>query len=168
MSGLSGLSIEGRQSVLRRYSDCPREHLLDILLDLQRAGSGGHIDEETAIWVAEELDIAVAKVYEALSFYTMLHTREQARFVFEVCGSTPCFVNKSQEVGEILSRQLGVGEEQMTSDGLFAYRFVPCFGACAEGPAIRLGDELYGNLTEKRIRELIMACRDRLGEADKP
>lgn len=164
---MNSLSVEEKRAVVRRFGDCPREHLLDILLELQRDCPGRCLDEDTARWVARELDITEAKVFEALTFYTMLHTRDQARFVFEICSSTPCFFNKSKEIGEILRRELGVEEEQLTEDRLFAYRFVPCFGACAEGPAIRLDDEVYGSLTEEKIRELIRGCRLRGEEADK-
>lgn len=155
---MHSLSLDEKRSIVQSY-DYQRENLLDILLDLQRICPDHFIDEDTARWVAQELKITETKVFEALSFYTMLQTKAQARFVFEICSSAPCFFTKAKSVAEILRRELGVAEEQVTPDGVFAYRFVPCFGACAEGPAIRLNEDIYGNLTEDRIKKLIEKCR---------
>ncbi|MCL1918746.1 MAG: NAD(P)H-dependent oxidoreductase subunit E [Peptococcaceae bacterium] len=153
------LSMEKKRSIMRCY-EFRRENLLDILLDLQEVCPGRCIDTGTAGWVARELGVTETKVSEALTFYTMLHTEPQARFVFEICSSTPCFFTKAQGVADVLSRELEVKEEEITKDGLFAFRFVPCFGSCAEGPAIKLGDEVYGNMTEESLKELIERCRE--------
>jgi NADH-quinone oxidoreductase subunit E len=154
------LSVDEKRSIAQRYNS-RRENMLDILLDLQRACPEGFIDEETARWVAQELKITETKVFEALSFYSMLHTQPQARFVFEICSSAPCFFTKAKWVADILCRELGLAEEERISeDGRYAFRFVPCFGACAEGPALRLGDKVYGNLTEESIREIVEKCRE--------
>ena len=147
-----------RCSIIRRYGS-RQENMLDILLDLQDVCPGRCIDKETAGWVARELGVTEAKVFEALTFYTMLNTEPQARFVFEICSSTPCFFTKAQKVADILGQELGVEAGQISDDGLFAFRFVPCFGACAEGPAIKLGDEVYGNVTEELVRGLIERCQ---------
>lgn len=136
-----------------------KENILAILLDLQSASPDGYVDLQTAALVAGELDITESRVYEIASYYAMLQIRPQARYVLEVCNSSPCRFSKSEAVVHILEQELDIGVGQSTSDGLFALRFTPCVGACDSGPVIKIGDAVYGNLDEKKIRSIIAGLR---------
>ena len=64
----------------------------------------------------------------------MLKTEPKARYVLKVCNSTPCHFSRSEEIAQILKEELGVGIGETTEDGVFAYHYIPCVGACDIGP----------------------------------
>jgi len=137
-----------------------QENILNILLALQSASAEGYIDAETIALVAGELSMTETKVFEIASFYAMVYTKPQARFVLEVCNSTPCYFSKSDEVAGWVGDELGVKPGEATGDGLFSFNFTPCVGACDIGPVIKVRDEVYGNLTRDKVGELIRTLRD--------
>lgn len=132
-----------------------KENILKILLDLQFASEEGYIDRETAALVAQELHLTQARVYEIVSYYAMLKEKPQAKFVLKVCNSSPCHFSRSEEVALSLERKLGVPIGKTTDDGLFAYHYIPCVGACDVGPVVKIKDTVFGNLDDGKISALI-------------
>lgn len=132
-----------------------KENILSILLDLQKASPQGCIDRETAILVADQLNMSEARVYEIASYYAMLKTKPQAKNVIEVCNSSPCYFSKSDEVVAVLKSELGINLGEVTEDGLFTIVYTPCVGACDIGPVIKIQDQVYGNLNGEKIKAII-------------
>ena len=157
------MAVDWRQdpklAIIRQYSG-KSENILSLLLDLQEAAPGKCIDSETAALVARELRLTETRVYEIMAFYALLHTEPQARYIFEICASTPCYFSKSSWVAGVLAEELGIAPGERTADGRFAVRYIPCVGACAIGPVIKVGDRIYGNLTEPSIRNLVASFRN--------
>ena len=89
----------------------------------------------------------------------MLKTEPKARYVLKVCNSTPCHFSRSEEIAQILKEELGVGIGETTEDGVFAYHYIPCVGACDIGPVIKVKDTVYGNLDRRKIRQLLADLR---------
>jgi len=131
------------------------ENILAILLELQSASPEGYVEPQTTALVARELGLTETRVYEIASYYAMLKVRPQARYVLEICNSSPCRFSKSDKVVHMLQRELGVGVGESTPDGLFALHYTPCVGACDVGPVIKIGDVVYGSLDEEKVRNII-------------
>jgi NADH-quinone oxidoreductase subunit E len=58
-------------------------------------------------------------------------------------------------LGEELIRLLKVDFGQTTPDGLFSLEISSCLGVCGVAPAMMINDEVYGNLTPRRIQEIL-------------
>ena len=158
--------METKQSVYELTMAVVQKHgarqdkLHAILLDLQDASGMNYISPEVSELVAEALGMTPAKLYEVLTFYSMLHTKPQAKYLIEVCGSTPCYFNKSKALHEALEKHLGVKEGQATEDGLFIFYIVQCFGACDISPAVKVNHQVYGPLdTEDKVVALLSELR---------
>lgn len=132
-----------------------QENILEILIDLQFASEEGYIDEETAALAAQELHMTESRVYEIVSYYAMLKEKPQAKFTLKVCNSSPCHFSRSEEIVLSLEKKLGVPIGKTTDDGLFAYHYIPCVGACDIGPVIKIRDTVFGNLDDDKISSLI-------------
>ena len=91
--------------------------------------------------------------------YELQKTEPKARYVLKVCNSTPCHFSRSEEIAQILKEELGVGIGETTEDGVFAYHYIPCVGACDIGPVIKVKDTVYGNLDRRKIRQLLADLR---------
>lgn len=144
---------------LIKFNGGTKEDILSILLELQKASPRGYIDTETAGLVAEHLKMPYAEICQVISFYDMLETRIQARYVLKICNSTPCYFSRAEDVAAFLKQELGVGIGETTADGMFSYHYVPCVGACETGPVIVLKDAVYGNLTAAFLRQFIADLR---------
>ena len=132
-----------------------QENILEILIDLQFASEGGYIDQETAALVAKELHMTETRVYEIVSYYAMLKDKPQAKYVLKICNSSPCHFSRSEEVALSLEKKLCVPMGKTTDDGLFAYHYIPCVGACDIGPVIKIKDTVFGNLSDEKVSSLI-------------
>lgn len=152
------LSGDRLREIIRRNGGI-KENILGMLLDMQSASPNRCIDAEMAAFVSQELGLSETRVYEIASYYAMLKVKPHARYVLEVCNSSPCYFSKSDEIAGILCDALGVEMGQSTPDGMFALHYTPCVGACDIGPVIKIGNEVYGDLTDKKIRRLLMKLR---------
>ena len=151
---MKSLTVQEKRGIINKYEADP-QRILNILLDLQFESEDGYIDEETAKLVAEQLHLSEARVYELITFYAILKSEPQAKYVIKVCSSSPCLFNKGKMVMDTLETVLGVPADQMTPDGLFMYHTIPCMGACDKSPAIKIKDTVFEALTEEKIYALI-------------
>lgn len=161
---LEDMTPEEKLAIIRRDGSS-QENILTILLDLQNCSKTSSIDEDTARLVAEELGMTETKVFEVITFYAMLETKPQGRFVIELCKSTPCHYTGSDKVAEMLREELGIGMGETTSDGMFSTKFVPCMGACDIGPVFKIKDKVYGNLDREKVHSIIAELRASVKEA---
>lgn len=148
------MTIEEKKEII--YSNgANTEQVLKILLELQDKSDKSYIDEETAKLVADEVGLSLTEIYNLLTFYAMLETKPMGKYIIEICNSTPCYYTKSTEVAEIIEKELGIKVGETTEDGLYSLVYTPCVGACDIGPVIKIKSEIYGNLTEDRIKSII-------------
>ncbi|WP_086313760.1 NADH-quinone oxidoreductase subunit E [Enterococcus sp. 7F3_DIV0205] len=151
---MSSLSLSEKEAIILENDSDP-QRILNMLIAIQYASEEGYIDEETAKLVADRLHLSQARVYEILSFYAILKTEPQARYVLKICNSTPCLFTGGDRLAELLEMILEVPEGQPTPDGLFMYHSIPCIGACDQGPVIKIKDTVFGKLTEAKVYQLI-------------
>jgi NADH-quinone oxidoreductase subunit E len=60
-----------------------------------------------------------------------------------------------------LSERLGIGLGETTADGRYTLLPIVCLGACDRAPVLMVGEELYEDVDESKIDELLK----RYGEA---
>ena len=130
-------------------------NILGILLDIQAGSQGGFIGKDTTELVAQELHMSATRVYEIASYYAMLEVSPQAKYRIEVCNSSPCYFSAADKVVEMLHEKLGIGLGQISDEKLFSLHYTPCVGACAQGPVIKIGDEVFGNLDKQEISRIV-------------
>lgn len=155
---MANLTINEKNEIIDRYQANP-EQTLNILVDLQFASTDGYIDQKTAQLVAKRVGVTETRIYELISFYAILKEKTQARYVLKICNSAPCRFSGEPLVSRSLKEILGVNENEMTADGLFLYHGIPCVGACAQSPFIKIKDRVFPNLTAQQIVQLISDLR---------
>lgn len=155
---LEDMTTEEKRNIIRENGG-DIEHLLAILLELQRVSPQSFIDDATADLVADEVGLSHTKTRDILTYYAMLETKPCGRYVLEICNSAPCFYSKSEEIACLLQETLGIGMGETTADGMFSLRYTPCVGACDIGPVIKVKDEIYGNLTPEKVVALTKELR---------
>jgi NADH-quinone oxidoreductase subunit E len=152
------LTKEDKLAIIERY-DSNREQILNILLDMQYASEDGFIDQETAEFVADRLGISETRIWEIISFYSLLKEKREARYVLEICDSTPCHFTEERTVADTLEKLLAVKENETTADGLFLYEKTSCVGNCDNTPFIKIKDKFFNQLDEAAITNLLSDLR---------
>ncbi len=133
-----------------------RQALLPCLRAAQRIC--GYLSEDTVDFLAEKLGLSKAEIYGTATFYSMLSFEKRGKYVVRVCTSLPCYIRGSDRILETL-KELGIEENKTTSDGKFTLQTVSCLGLCDQAPAMMVNEKSYGNLTPKKVKEIINQYR---------
>ena len=115
----------------------------------------GHISEEVISYLASRLVLPSVDVYGMVTFYTLFSLKKEGKNVIRVCVSLPCYLKGSNQILETLKKELGIKEYETTSDKRFTLEPVSCLGLCDQSPAMMINDEVYGNLTKRKVKEII-------------
>ena len=148
------------QEVCQKYA--PRkDNLIQILHEIQDQDPQHYISPEAVDTVAEYLDIPVNHIYGVLTFYTMYSTKPRGKNIIRLCESPPCYIKGSDNMLRKLKVLLGINIGETTKDGLFTLEFTSCLGVCGNAPVMMINDDVYGDLTEEKVEEIIEKIRGR-------
>jgi NADH-quinone oxidoreductase subunit E len=151
--------MERLNDILEKYRYA-KENLIQIMLELQALSGKNYLPKEWVEYVAEALELPLSKVYGVITFYAMFSTEPRGKNLIEVCKSGPCHVAGSESIEQLLEKELGVKPGETTADGLFTIERSSCFGACDISPAIKIGEKVYGNLTQDSLKVVIDSYRE--------
>ena len=70
--------------------------------------------------VARKLDMPYIRVLEVATFYTMFNLEPVGRFFIQMCGTTPCQLQGSDAIKDVLQRRVGA-QRHVTADGNFSW-----------------------------------------------
>lgn len=114
---------------------------------LQRAQEiCGYLPAEIQRRVAEGLEISPSMVYGVVSFYSFFTMKPRGKHVVRVCLGTACYVKRSDEIMQNLSKELKIAVGEVTGDKKFSLEGVRCLGACGLAPVAVVGEDTYGLL----------------------
>jgi NADH-quinone oxidoreductase subunit E len=119
----------------------------------------GHVSRELIDEVARRCGITPMQVDEVIGYYSMLHRKPLGKFHIQVCTNVCCLLVGGQDLYEHAERRLGIGNKQITPDGLFSLEEVECMGACSWAPAIQVNYDFHHNVTPERLNALIEELR---------
>ena len=117
----------------------------------------GWLSPEAIKRVADRLNLTPGQVYATASFYTMFRLQPQGQYRIQICEGLSCYlVGGAEPIIDFISHWLKIKPGETTPDGRFTLEIVQCLAACDQAPAIKVNDELYGNITKDRIVEILL------------
>ena len=158
---LGGRDMEEKASITSIIQNIgsTEDKLIEILIAVQAQSKEHYINEEQLNMISRILGIPLSKAYGVASFYSMLSTKKKGKYIIEICNSGPCYVKNSSHILKVLEELLNIKVGEITPDGLFSIEYTSCFGACNIAPAIKINDEIYGNLTSEKVAKIVEALR---------
>lgn len=114
--------------------------------------------EDVAV-IADVLNLAVAEVHGVVTFYKDFRRTAAGRTTVAICQAEACRSVGAVELAEHAKRTVGCGFGETTYDGRVSLDEVFCFGNCALGPAVQVGDKLHGRVTPARLDALLGEAR---------
>ncbi len=142
------------EDILYKY-ESKEENLLYILHDVQDAAEDHNLTGSDLRKVADFLNVPLARVNGVASFYSMFSRKSRGKYIIRLCQSPPCYIKGSVNIYEKIKEYLNISENETTEDRLFTLEFSSCLGVCGLAPAMMINDDVYGNLTEESIVEIL-------------
>ena len=134
-------------------------NLIMVLHQVQQAY--GYIPRSIAIEISEMLDVPLAKIYGVVTFYIFFKLQMAGKYIIQVCLGTACYLRGGDDLIKEFERELGVGLNATTPDGLFSVEAVRCLGCCGLAPVAVVNGEVHGKLEKGDVEKIIKQYRER-------
>ncbi|MFA5424659.1 MAG: NADH-quinone oxidoreductase subunit NuoE [Phycisphaerae bacterium] len=105
--------------------------------------------------IAVRMEVPRARVWGVATFYHYFNLKPQGKYTISVCLGTACYVKGASDVLKAIKDKLGIEMGETTEDGLFSLAPARCLGACGLAPVAMFGDKIHGELTPKKVSQLI-------------
>jgi len=145
------------KKIAQGYGNDPQQ-LIAVLLDIQAASGKNYVDRKWADEVSKLLDVPLSKVFDVLTFYAMFSTKPRGEYLIEICQSAPCHFCDARQVINWFETAAGIKMDETSTDGKITLSRTSCAGACEIGPIAKIGDDVYGNLDEEKVKTLVKNC----------
>ncbi len=134
-----------------------RGSLIMVLHEIQNAR--GYVPREVSLYLSKELDVPLARIYEALTFYHYFKLEPPGKAVISVCTGTACYLKGSQALVDEFARETGAAVGTSTEDKMFHLQCVRCVGCCGLAPVAIVNGKTYGKLTPPDIKKIVHEWR---------
>ena len=132
-------------------------NLIMVLHQVQQ--TYGYIPRNIAIEISERLSVPLAKIYGVVTFYNFFKLEKAGKYQIQVCLGTACYIRGGDDLLKALEKELGIGLNSTTPDGLFSIEAVRCLGCCGLAPVIVVNGNVHGRLTAKDVPAIIEQYR---------
>ena len=140
------------QEIFSRYNG-ERAELIPILQDTQAVY--GYLPEKAMRDIARFMGVPQSQVYGVATFFGQFYFSRRGKHAIKVCLGTACHVRGAGRLMEAFEREMGVKCGCITEDYSFSLERVNCVGACAIAPVVMVGEDVYGHLEGKRVKEVL-------------
>ena len=136
-----------------------KSSLIAIMQDLQ--AEFHYLPKEILEYIANGLDISIAKVYGVATFYENFSMEPKGKYIIKICDGTACHVRKSIPILETLRKELGLSDKKHTTDDMmFTVETVSCLGACGLAPAVMVNETVHGSMTPEKAIALLNEIKE--------
>lgn len=140
------------QEIFSRYKG-DREELIPILQDTQAIY--GYLPEQAMRDIARFMRVPQSQVYGVATFFAQFYFSRRGKHAIKVCLGTACHVKGAGRLMEAFEREMGISCGCITEDYAFSLERVNCVGACAIAPVVMVGEDVYGHVESKRVKEVL-------------
>jgi NADH-quinone oxidoreductase subunit E len=113
------------------------------------------ISDESVQLIASHLGISAAEVDSVATFYNLIFRRPVGRHVILLCDSISCYVMGYEKIYSIIQQKLNIKFGGTTPDQRFTLLPNACLGCCDRAPALMIDEDLYTDLKEENIDEIL-------------
>ncbi|MDD5730049.1 MAG: NADH-quinone oxidoreductase subunit NuoE [Candidatus Omnitrophica bacterium] len=140
-----------------KHKDHPESHLIAILHKAQEIH--GYLDKAVMDEIAQEMNIPTAHIWGVATFYHFFNLKPRGKHPISVCLGTACYVKGAYQLLDAIQEELKIGMGETTQDNLFTLQEARCLGACGLAPVVMIDEKIYGELTPKKIVEILQDIR---------
>jgi NADH-quinone oxidoreductase subunit E len=159
------LSQEIVDEIIARHPDKTGD-VLSVLEEIQDRHPLKFLPEATHDYVAQKMGVSRSQILSVITFYSFFNLQPQGRHTVTVCRGTACHTRGSKPLLDGLKAKAGFHEDDdegasansfTTPDFGLTIRTVACFGQCALAPVAAIDHEIYGHVSDIKLRKLVAA-----------
>jgi NADH-quinone oxidoreductase subunit E len=128
-------------------------NLIPVLQEAQE--KFGYLPTEAMQKIAKHLRLPESTVFGVSTFYAQFKLTPTGRKKIVVCRGTACHVRGGARILREIGRRLGIKSGETTEDMEYSLETVACIGACALAPTMKVDNETYGQMTTKKVAEVL-------------
>ncbi len=129
------------------------DELIPILQQVQQVF--GYLPEPAMERIARFLKLPESTVFGVGTFYTQFKLVPTGRNIVRVCRGTACHVRGGARILREVEKQLGIKPGESTPDLEYCLETVACIGACALAPTMVVNKRTHGQMTAKKVAEVV-------------
>ena len=148
------------KDVLDQYADV-KGSLISILQKTQEIY--GYVPIDAVYHIAERTGLTPAKIMGVATFYAQFRFQAVGKYLIMICKGTACYVNGANAVADAVMEELGIGDNETTTDGLFSLSLVSCLGCCSLAPVMMINEDTYGSLTPEKVVKILRDIKAKEG-----
>ncbi len=133
------------------------DKLVPILLAVQN--QCGYLPEDAIVQIAAHLKINPGQIYSVGSFYAYFKLKPIGRQHITVCRGTACHIRGAPQILEEISKNIGIDEGETSADMEYTLETVACIGCCALAPALKINEEVHGNVSPRETKGFFTATK---------
>lgn len=141
------------KEIIEKTSHQGKQYVIPLLQKVQE--QDGYISEEAMDLVSERLNVPVSHVYAVTTFYSYFRLHPIGKHLVRPCMGTACHVKGAARIIDKIKGNLGLADEDTTSDNEFTLAPVACLGACGLAPVMVIGESVHGDLDEEKAVKII-------------
>lgn len=126
---------------------------IDALKIVQR--HRGWVSDEAVKDISEFLGMTPDELDSVATFYSLIYRKPVGKHVILICDSVSCWIMGYEKILDHLKTKLGIGLGETSADGKFTLLPVACIGACDKAPAVIIDNEIFSNLDEVKIDDIL-------------
>ena len=152
---LSPQAIEKIDYELTKYPADQRQAAVMSALRIVQT-ERGWLSKESITEVAQYLRMPDIAALEVASFYNMYDLSPVGQYKITVCTNISCMLRDSDEIVDHLKVTLGVGFNEVTTDGKFCLKEGECMGACGGAPLMTVNNHtMHEFLTKEKVDAIL-------------
>ena len=140
------------KEIIREYQHKPAASM-EVLRMIQ--SNRGWVSDEDISEAAESLEMSSEELDGIASFYDLIFRKPVGRHVVLVCDSVSCWTMGYKVIRDRLMQSLGINLGETSLDGRFTLLPAACIGMCDHAPAMVIDTDLYEDVTEQMIDEIL-------------
>ena len=136
-----------------------KEELIPILQQVQQAF--GYLPEPMMKKIAKFLQLPESTIFGVSTFYAQFKLVPSGRNIIRVCRGTACHVRGGARILREVEKHLGIKPGESSTDLEYCLETVACIGACALAPTMVVNSGTHGQMTTKKVAEVLEQFREK-------
>jgi NADH-quinone oxidoreductase subunit E len=152
-------AVEERLNEILSSCAGKEEELIPVLQQVQQVF--GYLPEPAMKRIARFLRLPESTVFGVGTFYAQFKLVPSGRNIIRVCRGTACHVRGGARILREVEKHLGIKPGESSPDLEYCLETVACIGACALAPTMVVNKETHGQMTTKKVAEVLEQFREK-------
>lgn len=116
----------------------------------------GYIPRNISMFLAEQLRVPLARIYEVITFYNYFKLEPPADYTVAVCTGTACHLKGADKLIDEFRKQLNIPlNQEYSNDNKFKIEEVRCVGCCGLAPVVTINEEVHGRKKPEHVKDML-------------